>query len=269
MENLQREPAFQFLAQDLDGDQQVEEPQQVQPWGYYGHQGAPRENYPWDLEVGLERLGLVDRDNGPPVPPGHHAPESWTELQELMLDYSRETLRDDPDLEERRARIASINHIRASNPPWLTLNMAERDHRCWCEHLLQTIELDQGAWEFLSQVAKTQSLGQFEINRILNHLFKDSSSQRQSERNSPSRWLARTCTESLNAMADWALWDCQEQRGKGLQFIKVDESSWNFGWDWVDMRASNSSRPSYSMPRSSSSTNWQPSSSSGRWGSGR
>ena len=179
-----------------------------------------------------------------------------TEYQELLLDYCREALDDPQAVQERASQIEQILRLRASNPSWFTLKPLETDGRCWRQHVVEHLQIEDYALESLGQVAGVESLGQFEVNRILAHLLKDSTSQRQAARHCPSRWLQRACTEALDAMSDWASWDAEEQRKKGLEYVHHGED-WSTNWSWEPAsRPSQPSRPSHSYPRSGSSSRW-------------
>ena len=180
------------------------------------------------------------------------------EVQELLQEYLHEILEDHEDLDERGAHIAKILRLRARNPSWFTLKPLERDHSCWRSHLDEHLQLEQYALESLGEVGGTEPLGQFEVNRVIAHLLKDSTSQRQDARHCPSRWLQRACTEALEAMRDWPSWDAEEQRRKGLQYLHYG-SDWNRGWSWEPaVRPSQPSRPSGAYPSGGSSSRWAP-----------
>ena len=175
-----------------------------------------------------------------------------TEYQELLDEYCGMNLLDTRALDERRRLIREALELKDRNPAWFTLQPRHEDGRCWRAYLIQNFGIEDYALETLGQIAGVEGLGQFELNRILGHLMKDSSSGRLTERNDPSKWLQKTCLESLRAMSEYALWDEQEQRRKGLEYVHHG-GQWDFNWSWEQPV-----RTSY--PRGGSSSNWQ-----GRW----
>ena len=134
------------------------------------------------------------------------------------MDYCREILVEPEALQERGRLIEQVKTLQAANPSWFTLRSSYADGRAWRQYLKDNLPIEDYAFEALGEVGGFENLGQFEVNRIISHLLKDSTSQRQADRHSPSRWLMRSCNESLQAMADWQSWDSMEQRNKGLEF---------------------------------------------------
>ena len=131
-----------------------------------------------------------------------------TEYQELLVDYCRESHCDPEAVQERTSQIEQIKRLRASNPSWFTLSPQSTDCRCWRQYVIEKLEIEDYALERLGQVATFKSLGQFEVNR-----------------------LQRTYNEALDAMSDWASWDAEEQRKKGLEHIHHGDD-WRTGWSW-------------------------------------
>ena len=209
---------------DDEDPQGLEDEEEPLPWGAeVGHRGppgpfAPR---PWQESVGIARLqNLLEPLNVPGCPPTHDPPENIEQYQELLQDYCKDTLEDEDAVQERADRIMAIRTLKAERPSWLTLAPAYQDARCWRPYILENVEyLEPRALAWLGEVATTPDFGQFEVNRILHHLFKDSTSQKMAERASPSKWLHRACIESLTAMREWDLWDCDRQRAQGLIWV--------------------------------------------------
>ena len=204
---------------DEDGDD--EDLEDIEPWVTVERTFVPGPPPPWVNRVALQRLMNITEFEAPPGPPravGVGIPENMLETQELLIDYCRETIPDPQALEERTQVIMNVQTLHNSNPPWLTLKPPE-DGRCWKRVVSEICELEDYAFENLQHVATFEGFGQYEVNRILAHLLKDSTSQQQRERHCASKWVQRACQESLQAMAEWSVWDADRQRNQGLEYV--------------------------------------------------
>ena len=162
------------------------------------------------------------------------------------MDYCGEVHVDNEALAERGRIIEAIKGLMSDRPSWFTLKPATTDGSAWNSFLKQHMAIEEWAYEALGEVGSQRNLGQFEVNRIIAHLVKDSSSQTQAERHCPSKWLMKTTTESLKAMRDWTSWDAGEQAKKGLEYVHLGGNDWKRNWAWQPSRRTSwpSSSPS-------------------------
>ena len=107
-------------------------------------------------------------------------------------------------------------------PPWMTLK-PPADLEVWVP-ILRELEIDNDALKSLVQVithAHDGNHGYYEGIRIIAHLLKDTA---QTEwRKGPSPWLHGACSESMNAMLNWADWD----NGRSSKASTSMPTDWN------------------------------------------
>ena len=217
---------------DEDGDD--EDLEDIEPWVHVERTFVPGPPPPWVNRVALQRLMNITEFEAPPGPPravGVGIPENMLETQELLIDYCRETIPDPQALEERTQVIMNVQTLHNSNPPWLTLK-PPADGRCWKRVVAESCELEEYAFESLQQVATFEGFGQYEVNRILAHLFKDTSSAIVGAHQLPRRsaWVIQAVTESLHALMHMEEWDSGEQIAKGLVWQQCAGNPRKWAW---------------------------------------
>ena len=203
---------------------------------------------PWDMESGLNRLKhleALERYDPPPAPHGYHVPENQTQVLEMQREYVLWEMA--PELVDDRMRIYHENlqrlHVR---PPWMTL-LPATDLRNWAPILQVQLQVEPFAVDALKEVIATPHFGTYEANRIIAHMLKDSDSSSRDPL-ARSKWLNKTCNESLSAMREWLDWDCEAMRRLGMAWKRGDLNKWywvdasTLAWDPQSSGGSSSSR---------------------------
>ena len=135
--------------------------------------------------------------------------EPWN-IENCMLSMHMALKRCRPDEVivdiDKKYSVNCANLWSGGPPPWMTLK-PPADLKVWVP-ILRELEIDNDALKSLVQVithAHDGNHGYYEGIRIIAHLLKDTA---QTEwRKGPSAWLHGACSESMNAMLNWADWN--------------------------------------------------------------
>ena len=176
--------------------------------------------------MGLNKLRNLHEREVPPVPDGYCVPRDHEHGLQIQRDWLYYEMA--PELVQDRMDLYTENLKRHQSPPsWLTLQPHE-DLRNWSSIVEKDLEVESWAIDSFKEVLQTESLGVFEANRILAHMFKDSSSTSRKQM-SRSKWTYTCCNEALGAMRNWEDWDCEIQKSLGKVWVKGDDNKWYWG----------------------------------------
>ena len=194
-----------------DVDEPIEEhiygdPAEALPWEGTQVADAPRD-LPYYTSMGINRFqGWINVEppecpHGPWVPPANHR-----EYREVLQRYCRINFeeRDLPILEERMRLQQEADDRREAPPSWMVLELGENDDmRQWSRVLTEDLEIDPAAQGSLKLTADDSSgYGSYEVNRILAHLFKDTTTALENVQVLPRRsaWIHGATSESRMAL---------------------------------------------------------------------
>ena len=226
-------------------DEAYGEPEEPLPWDGVVADNAPRD-HPFYTSIGINRFRDWTTVDPPEAPTGPWPPPTdHRGYRELLEAYCRTNFDDPEDLENLEQRLTLYNDAvdrRAHPPSWMTLELGEEsDMRQW-SGLVRELQIDAQAQQALKNLADDPSgWGPFEVNRILAHLFKDTSSAILGSEDLPrkSAWVMHACNEAMAAIRNPQEWDCEHQVVTGLVWT-LNPSSGRWAW--------------HAAPRGSSST---------------
>ena len=210
-------------------------PEEPQPWAGWNAADADTREHPFYTREGLGRFVDFWDIDPPACPEGDwEVPRDHRETRVVLEMYTTQNLplQAMDELNERTDLYQAALDRRRQPPAWLTLDRQYEDLREY-SMILTSLGIDAGAQAAIKELADHESQwGEYEVNRILAHLFKDTSSAIVGAHQLPRRsaWVIQAVTESLHALMHMEEWDSGEQIAKGLVWQQCAGNPRKWAW---------------------------------------